>query len=213
MKKIYSLLVIFIFLSFGVKSQNTINLFNGNDLTGWNCVVENNNIPVSDVFFVRDGILTISGQPFGYMYTTEKYGNYHLQVEWRWPLGKESNSGIFLFVEDILSPFPKCVECQLMAGKAGDFVLINGSDLAEYKDQPNTPRPKFPVIPKANPSSEKPAGEWNKADIYCYNGTVIVYINGIYQNKGTSNVKEGHIALQSEGDHIQFRNVTLTPLF
>lgn len=212
MKTVF-LFIAIICLTGSVNAQKTINLLDQTDLSDWSFVVEDNNAPASDVFYVRDGILTISGNPFGYMYTNDIYTNYHLQVEWRWPQGKESNSGIFLFVEDILSPFPKCVECQLMAGKAGDFVLINGSDLAEYKDEPNTTRPKFPIVPKANNSSENPAGEWNKADIYCYNGVVIIYINGIFQNKGTSKVKEGRIALQSEGDNIQFRTVTLTPLF
>lgn len=213
MKKLLILLIIFISIPIIATAQKQETLFNGYDLSGWDFVVEKESVPASDVFYIRDGILTISGNPFGYMYTLKKYGNYHLQVEWRWPQGKESNSGIFLMVEDTLSPFPKCIECQLFAGKAGDFVLINGSDLAEYKDEPNVPRPRFPIVPKTDSSSEKPAGEWNKADIYSYNGTIIVYINGIFQNKGTSKVKEGNIALQSEGGHIQFRNIILTPLF
>lgn len=212
MKKIF-LLALVISLTSTIYPQKTIDLLNHSNHAGWSYVVEGNSVPADEVFLINEGILTISGDPFGYMYTNDKYANYHLQVEWKWPEGKESNSGIFLFVEDILSPFPKCIECQLMAGKAGDFVLINGSDLNEYKDEPNTPRPKFPIVPKVNNSSEKPAGEWNKADIYCYNGIVIVYINGVFQNKGTSKVKEGRIALQSEGDNIQFRNVILTPLF
>jgi len=213
MKKTLFLLMV-LFCSFNVSNaQNEEILFNGYDLSGWNFVVENNAVPATDVFYVRDGILTISGKPFGYMYTQKKYGNYHLQVEWRWPQGKESNSGIFLMIEDTLAPFPKCVECQLFAGKAGDFVLLNGSDLAEYKDEPNTPRPKFPIISKTGPLSEKPAGEWNKADIYSYNGNIIIYINGVFQNKGTTKVKEGNIALQSEGGPVQFCNVSLTPLF
>ena len=61
-----------------------------------------------------------------------------------------------------------------------------------------------------NPSSEKPAGEWNEANIFVKDGVITVYINGVYQNTGTNKVKEGHIGLQSEGKEVEFRNVTLT---
>lgn len=213
MKKIFILLIVFVCLSIAGYAQESEKLFNGSDLSGWNFVINNNEMPAEEVFYVRDGILTITGNPFGYMYTQKKYSNYHLQAEWRWPQGVESNSGIFLLIEETFNPFPKCVECQLCAGKAGDFVLLSGADLGEYKSEPNTPRPKFPVVQRTNESSEKTAGEWNKADIYCYNGVILVYINGVFQNKGTSKVKEGNIALQSEGNFVQFRNVVLTPLF
>ena len=212
MKKALLSLIVLLSISAYIKAQEVESLFNGSDLSGWNFVIEGNTTPANEVFYVRDGILTISGKPFGYMYTQNKYTDFHLLVEWRWPQGKESNSGIFLLIEDPLNPFPKGVECQLQAGNAGDFVLLAGSDLQEYKSEPNTPRPKFPVIKKTNKSSEKPAGKWNTANIYCVNGIVTVYINGVYQNKGTSKVKEGYIGLQSEGDKIQFRTVTLTPL-
>ena len=61
-----------------------------------------------------------------------------------------------------------------------------------------------------NPSSEKPAGEWNEANIFVKDGVITVYIDGVYQNTGTNKVKEGHIGLQSEGKEVEFRNVTLT---
>ena len=73
------------------------------------------------------------------------------------------------------------------------------------------PRPSFPKIQKANQDSEKPAGEWNEANIFVKNGVITVYINGVYQNTGTNKVKEGYIGLQSEGKEVQFRNVTITP--
>lgn len=53
-----------------------------------------------------------------------------------------------------------------MLDNAGDFVLLGGSDLAEYQNKPGQPRPSFPKIQKANQDSEKPAGEWNEANIF-----------------------------------------------
>jgi hypothetical protein len=143
------------------------------------------------------------------MYTAQLFGDGILNVEWRW-VDEASNSGIFLLIEDPKNPFPNGIECQLHAGDAGDFVLLGGSDLAEYRQPEGQERPKFPVVRKRSPSSEKPAGEWNRAKIEIQDGLITVHVNGVLQNTGTSKVKKGHIGLQSEGKKVQFRNVTLT---
>lgn len=192
-------------------AQKEVKLFNGKDLSNWNFVIEKNAVPAEQVYSVSNGIIHIAGQPLGYMYTKEKYSNYKLHVEWCWPNGVTSNSGIFLHIADPKNPFPNGIECQLHAGDAGDFVLLGGSDLTEFQLRPGEPRPGFPVVKKTNPSSEKPAGEWNEANIFVKDGTITVYINGVYQNTGTNKQKDGHIGLQSEGNKIQFRNVTVTP--
>ncbi|GHV47240.1 hypothetical protein FACS1894181_00280 [Bacteroidia bacterium] len=189
-------------------AQKTVKLFNGKDLSNWNLVVDGNSVPGEQVYYVQNGLIHIKGAPLGYMYTKEKYSNYKLHVEWRW-VGEATNSGIFLLIADPANPFPNGIECQLAAGKAGDFVCLGGSDLLEYEGVPGQPRPRFPVVAKANPSSEKPVGEWNSANIFVKNGTITVFINGVYQNTGTNKVTSGHIGLQSEGKDIEFRNVTI----
>lgn len=190
-------------------AQKVEKLFNGKDLSNWDFVVDKNAVPADQVYSVKDGVIHIKGQPFGYMYTKEKYGDCKLHVEWRW-VGEATNSGIFLLIEEVKNPFPNGIECQLAAGNAGDFVLLGGSDLVEFHQRPGTVRPGFPVVKKTNPTSEKPVGEWNEANIYVKNGTITVFINGVYQNTGTNKVKTGHIGLQSEGKDIQFRNVYVT---
>lgn len=194
-----------------VSAQKTEKLFNGKDLSNWNFIVDKNSVPAEQVFSVKDGLIHIAGQPFGYMYTKNKYGNYKLHAEWKWPEGKTANSGIFLLIEDPKNPFPNGVECQLHAGDAGDFVLLGGSDVAEYQNKSGEARPQFPVVKKNSASSEKEPGEWNEANIFVKDGVITVYINGVYQNTGTNKVKEGFIGLQSEGGPIIFRNVTITP--
>lgn len=207
-------LLVFCFCYLSFYAQNNIEeLFNGKDLTNWNFIVDQNKAPAEKVYSVKDGFIYIKGQPFGYMYTKNKYRNYHLHVEWRWD-GEASNSGIFLQIAETKdgNPFPNGIECQLQAGNAGDFVLLGGSDLKEYQLPADRKRPAFPIIKKANASSEKPIGEWNCADIYVYNGIITVYINGVFQNSATNFVKEGHIGLQSEGKDILFRNVRLAEI-
>lgn len=190
--------------------QQSDKIFNGKDLSNWNFVVENNAVPGDQVYSVNEGVISIKGEPLGYMYTKKKYRNFTLEVEYRWA-GEESNSGVFVLIEDPANPFPRGVESQLAAGKAGDFVLLNGSELNEYTlPEGVTERPQFPVIEKKNPSNEKPAGEWNSMKVKVSEGAITVYVNDLLQNEATSKVKEGHVGLQSEGKEIQFRNVVLT---
>lgn len=185
-------------------------IFNGKNLSNWNFVIETDSIPPEEVFSVKDYSIFITGKPIGYMYTKRKYSDFSLETEWRW-LGEAGNSGIFLLIESPDNPFPRAIECQLKAGNAGDFVLLNHSQLAEYAlPEGVTERPKFPVIPKKNNSNENPVGEWNNAKIVIKEGHISVYINDLLQNEGTSPVTEGHIGLQSEGYGVQFRNISIS---
>lgn len=208
-KTIFCVIATFLVLAPACTQQNE-KIFNGKDLSNWSFVVENNAVPGEDVYSVKDGVISIKGEPLGYMYTKRKYTNYTLELEYRWA-SEASNSGIFVLIEDPKNPFATGIEVQLAAGKAGDFVLLAGSDMKEYQlPEGVTERPKFPVVDKKQPSSEKPAGEWNKVKIIVKDSVIDVYVNDIHQNTGTGTVKEGNIGLQSEGKEIQFRNLVLT---
>ena len=176
-------------------------LFNGNDLNGWTCVLDpESNVSTEDVYCIKDGNIHIEGNPFGYMRTTKKHSNYKLHVEWRW-VGEGTNSGIFLHVQDGDKLWPTAIECQLCNGKAGDFVMLGGSKIAEIEC-----KGEFPIKDR-NGDFEKPVGEWNTAEIICEGTSITVYINGQLQNQCTGENSEGYIALQSEGGPIEFRNV------
>ena len=208
-KNVLGMIALMLCIVCGSCAQTDV-LFNGKDLSNWKFVVDGDKAPAADVYSVKDGMILIQGNPFGYMYTNKKYKDYTLELEWRW-IDKATNSGIFLAIAEVKpgNPFPNGIECQLQAGNAGDFVLLGGSDLNEYV-APERGRPAFPVIKKRQESNEKPVGEWNKAKIEVKDGKITVYINGTLQNQGTNKVKEGHIGLQSEGGPIQFRNLKLT---
>ena len=212
MKRILFLMTAALFLFSAESYSQTEELFNGKDLSNWNFIVDGDKAAPGDVFSVKDGVILIQGNPFGYMYTKKKYKDYTLELEWSW-VGEASNSGIFLVIAETKAgnPFPNGIECQLKAGVAGDFVMLGGSDLDEYV-APASGRPNFPIIKKREDSNEKPVGEWNKAKIEVRDGKITVNINGVLQNQGTNKVKEGYIGLQSEGGPIQFRNLKLTNL-
>ncbi len=76
-----------------------VKLFNGKDLSNWNLFVDKGGASAQEVYTVKDGVIHVKGTPFGYMYTKEKYSNFILDVEWRYPV-EATNSGIFLFVQD-----------------------------------------------------------------------------------------------------------------
>ena len=184
----------------------SVQLFNGRNLDNWVFFLKDNTADPASVFSVRDGKIHISGNPFGYMRTKETYSDYKLHVEWRWPM-EPTNSGVFVHAMQPDAIWPRCVECQLMAGNAGDFVCMNGADMNERADKTNA------IVKKMAPSSEKKAGEWNIMEVTCRGNTIEVLVNGVLQNKGTNvSVSSGSICLQSEGKDIEFRNVYLTPL-
>ena len=179
-------------------------LFNGENLEGWTCVLdEKSDVPTSEVYGVKEGNIHIVGNPFGYMRTDKKYSNYKLHAEWRW-VGEGTNSGLFIHVQDGDKLWSNAIECQLCNGKAGDFVMLGGSKIAEVECVG-----QFPIKDRIG-NFEKPVGEWNTAEVVCQGNSITVYINGQLQNQATSETSEGYIALQSEGGPIEFRNVYLT---
>lgn len=193
--------------------NSSVELFNGTDLTGWTAVVDQTKGPAdpAETFYVKDGAIQISGQPFGYLYSDDSYSSYDLDVEWAW-VGAGTNSGVFMHLEDLDTPFPRCVECNLQASKAGKIVLINGARADEVVLDETKPIPQFSsILQKAEPS-EKADGEWNAAHIEVRGGYIKIWINGVYQNECHAFADQGRIALQSEGGPLQIRKVTLTPV-
>jgi Domain of Unknown Function (DUF1080) len=189
-----------------VSGQKKIELFNGKDLGNWIFKLKDPSVDPKSVFTVKDGIIHISGSPFGYMRTKDVFSDFRLHVEWRWP-AEATNSGVFVFAQPPDTVWLKCIECQLMAGNAGDFVCMGGAEIREWTDR------KSPIVKKMAASSEKPAGEWNTMEVICKGNTIEVHVNGVLQNKATGvNLSKGSVCLQSEGKEIVFRNVWLTRL-
>ncbi|HNY14097.1 MAG TPA: DUF1080 domain-containing protein [Bacteroidales bacterium] len=181
----------------------TVRLFNGKDLKNWAFHLKDPSVDPSGVFTVKNGVINIKGEPFGYMRTKESFSDYTLTLEWRWP-SEPTNSGVFVHAQLPDTIWPRCIECQLKAGSAGDFVCMNGADMNERKDK------AVRSVKKLAGSSEKPAGEWNKMEVTCLSNTITVSVNGILQNKATGlNINSGHICLQSEGKDLEFRNVVV----
>ena len=113
-----------------------IQLFNGKDLSG--LYTHLNGPGYNDpnkVFTVHDGLLHVSGETYGGIYTQEEYENYRLVVEWKW--GEEMHqpgardSGLLLHGtgEDggFRGDWIESIEFQIYEGAVGDFILLNSS--------------------------------------------------------------------------------------
>lgn len=182
-------------------------LFNGDNLSGWNSVLaqSEDSLAAVNVFSVVDGNIRIAGNPFGYMYTEAQYANYRLHVEWRW-IGEGTNSGIFQHVKYPDLIWPEAIECQLCSGKAGDLVMLGGAKIFDIRCVG-----EFPIKERFG-DYEKAVGEWNVAEIVSDGRQMKIYINGELANECRTINSRGHIALQSEGGPIEFRNIWLEPI-
>jgi len=147
-----------------VVPQKVIKLFNGSNLNGWTgWLVDTKREDPRGVYSVRDGVLRISGDGFGYVGTTQAYRDYRLVAEVKWGAGNlrtrkgmAQDSGIFLHSvgpegnsydcgwgsrqrntgRDVSNgAYTAAVECQVMEGGFGDVLLIHG----RYEDGRHVP--------------------------------------------------------------------------
>jgi hypothetical protein len=120
-------------------------LFNGTNLAGWySWLVDTKRDDPRHVFTVTNGLLRISGDGLGYLATEQEHSDYRLIVEFKWGatnwpwadrIGKASDSGLFLHSvgpdgnsNDGHGAFRAAIECQIMQGATGDFLLIRGTN-------------------------------------------------------------------------------------
>ncbi|MFT5285747.1 MAG: putative membrane-bound dehydrogenase-like protein [Planctomycetota bacterium] len=186
-----------------------IELFDGKSLEGWTHHLTAPNVSMDDVWSVKEGILTCSGNPAGYIRTEESYESFHLVVEWRFdPELGPGNSGVLLRLNGPDKVWPRSIEAQLQHRNAGDIWNIGEIDM-----RANPARTRGRNTSRAQPSSELPLGEWNRYDILMDGPRLELRVNGVLQNTvDWCEIISGPIALQSEGAAIQFRSVKLRPI-
>ncbi|MEI6194888.1 MAG: DUF1080 domain-containing protein [Verrucomicrobiota bacterium] len=183
-----------------------IELFDGQSFSGWTFVSKDTNAPAASIWSVTNGVIACLGKPNGYARTLQTFRDYQLHAEWRFPAGP-GNSGIFLHITGADQVWPNCLEAQLLSGRAGEIRCNGGSRVQELTSATAI------AVPRRQPSSEKPVGEWNSCDIVCRSNTVSVRVNGVLQNEVTgASVNSGAIGLQAEGKPVEFRNLFIEPL-
>jgi hypothetical protein len=236
-----------------VRSGDPILKFNGRDLAGFTTYLKDSkHEDPRKVFSVVDGMIRITGEEWGALTTAEEYSDYHLIVEWKWgertwpPREKAArDSGILLHC---VGPegaaggqWMQSVECQIIEGGCGDFILVGGEGKPKLTVETRTeadgqlhyekggtpvrrdsgrfnwwgrdPRWRDELGFRGARDVEKPAGEWNTIEVICDGGTITNIVNGLVVNVGTeSSQTHGKIQFQSEGAEILFRRIEIRPL-
>ena len=195
-----------------------IYLFNGLDLGSWTAVLAKPGVTKDQVFSVRNGMIICKGEPLGFIQTDKTFTNFKLEVQYRWAPGtKPGNSGVFLRINGEPRPLPRCVECQLKAGDAGDLygfhgMKIDGDKARRTEKKGHELTGDFVGVKKLH-ANENRAGQWNRVEVELREGNLQVKVNGRVVNEATDfGVVAGPIGLQSEGGEIHFRKVRLVPL-
>lgn len=180
-------------------------LFNGENLDGWKTVVKDDTDAYSgaSTFTAEEGVMHVSGQPFGYIRTEKKYTDYRLHLEWRWAGDKGIDGGIFNRLQDGDKVWPLGVQLQMTPKDMG--VLMGGIPIEGIEG------PFYKKDRVVEESPEKPVGEWNEMEFLCKGKEMKVWLNGVLVNEAVCESTDGYIAIQSEGGPMDFRNIYLIP--
>jgi Domain of Unknown Function (DUF1080) len=196
------------------KLGESIELFNGKDMTGWVFTAGPSRPPttapaptISDVYQVANGIMHYRGRSNGYVRTEKQFGgNYVLLVEMRHLI--PGDGGVLIGITGPDKIWPRCIEVQGQFGDVAD--LWNLGNFKMTTDPARTAARRFKKI---GPLNERPRGQWNALEIISDHGNLTVKLNGQVQNVA-ANVEDlsGAIGLQSQDAIMEFRKIEWTPI-
>jgi hypothetical protein len=211
------------------KADGWILMFDGKTTAGWRAY----NKPAfpDSGWMVEDGTLRCvgsgqgeAGGKGGDIVFDSTYTDFMLSLEWK--ISPGGNSGIFYLGMEIPNEpiWKSAPEMQILDDAKHPDALLG-------KDGNRKAGSLYDLIPSK--VAEKPAGEWNKAEIMVYQGTVVHKLNGetaVEYHLGTSDwdklikaskfstfkdfgkIRKGFICLQDHGNDVWFRNVKIKPL-
>ena len=211
-------------------------LFDGTSLDGWRGYGKDH---IPSKWNIQDGALHFNGRGQGEggdIIFTRRFQNFEFEVEWK--IAEGGNSGIFYLAQeakdangDMLPIWQSCSEYQVLDN-------ANHVDAQLGVDGNRQAASLYDMVP-ANPQNAKPFGEWNKAKIVVFKGTVIHYQNDekvLEYHLWTPKWKEmldnskfckggeipyaygmmieegkegGYFALQDHGDDVWYKNVRI----
>ena len=204
-------------------------------------------------------VLHISGEIYGGLSTKEEFGNYHLRIEFKWgtkqyqpkPTGAR-DGGIVYHAHDPQGQFWTAWmsghNFQAEEKNLGHYYAFTsvGADIharkidtskrSKWIYDPAAPLTHFAAMGTPTNSCtnggdyEKPSGEWNTFDLYCYGDKSIHVVNGhvvmVLENSRTvartgqpgayviteTPLVKGKIQLQSEGGEAYYRNMEIVKI-
>src|SRR5690606_19640937 len=178
------------------KGQQPVEIFNGEDLSGWVNVI---NSP--DTWVVEQGSIVCSGTPTSFLRSESQYENFLLRFE---QLGLNgSDSGNIIIHSDALpapgKPLPRGIR---MGGKKNTVAAINGAQMDDSSDARAKEEAVTPPI--------TPGKDWVAYQIESLDGKVTLKINGTTVSEGSGAFpRKGYISLVSDGAEVRFRNIEI----
>ena len=126
------------------------------------------------------------------------FKNFELELEWK--ISKGGNSGIFYLAQEIQAKDPNTGEFRMepIYISSPEYQVLdneNHIDAKLGKDNNRQSASLYDMIP-AVPQNSKPFGEWNKAKILVYRGTIV-------HGQNDENVLEYHLWTQQWTDMLQ----------
>jgi hypothetical protein len=188
-------------------------------------------------------VLFISGEVNGSIATKQEYENYHIRMVFKWgdKMTKQFNSGLLYHSYGPfgagLNVWMSSHEFQLCTAKMGDsycmgksyfeIPVVKSADGKTSTYSPSGEKTTFGVGMTAQNATkgadyEKPIGEWNTVDLYCFGSTSVHVVNGkvnmVNYNSGKIEngtvlpLTKGKIQLQSEGGELFVKTLEIEPI-
>ena len=152
--------------------EGWISLFDGKTFNGWRGY---NQAGVPDIWSVEpDGSIKVKGNGMGEgsgkeLIYDKKFGNFELELEWK--VSKGGNSGIFYLAQEVPG--------QPIYISAPEYQILDNENHVDARLGANRQAGSLYDMIAADPQNAKPFGEWNKANIIVYKGTVVHFQNGV----------------------------------
>jgi hypothetical protein len=190
--------------------------------------------------------LRISGEHFGGISTQNEFTNYHLRLEFKWGKLKwtprknaKRDSGLLYHS---VGPngagygfWMRSQEFQIQEGDCGDYWSIAESVVDIPATEVKTGEFRYDSAGKLQtfgeqkaggkrcfkyPDAERPSGEWNVLELYCFGDTSVHVVNGktvmiLFHSRQPGDdgrevpLTKGKIQLQSEGAEIFYRGIEI----
>ncbi len=207
------------------KEEGFFLLFDGETTDGWRGYNRETFPP--EGWVIEDGLLRCIGEGVGEaggkggdIIYDQKFLDFHLKLEWKVSPG--GNSGIFYLGQEI--------EGEPIWKSAPEMQILDNERHIDAQLGEDRKAGSLYDLIAADPQNTRPAGEWNKAEVMVYRGTVVHRQNGekvLEYHLGTPDwerlveeskfaeyewfgrYKPGYIALQDHGDDVWFRNIRI----
>jgi hypothetical protein len=212
------------------KEKGWMLMFDGENVEGWKGY-HKDSFPEQG-WVIEEGTLKCigsgegeAGGKGGDIIYDQKFKDFHLSLEWK--ISEGGNSGIFYLAQEL--------EGEPIWKSAPEMQILDNDrhlDAQLGVDGNRQAGSLYDLLP-AEPQNAKPAGEWNKAEVMVYQGTVVHKMNGevvVEYHIGTEDFEEmvenskfkefehfgkykpGYIGLQDHGNDVWFKNIKIKEL-